>query len=153
MIGPIAERQKLKEEASEQKEEITDKGETVQSNENNIDSDGGANKKRKPKRRKVRSKQKNIRKDTRGMHEKPKHLRVGASNYQGRPLTDETRAKLNLAPSKTQTRPLFVIDRAPTPRMEEGVALGVEDLLAEPTAVAKDSKKKKKKSKRKYKNL
>ena len=69
----------------------------------------GANKKRKPKRRKVRSKQKNIRKDTRGMHEKPKHLRVGASNYQGRPLTDETRAKLNLAPSKTQTNYATII--------------------------------------------
>ncbi|CAJ1917700.1 unnamed protein product [Cylindrotheca closterium] len=153
------ERQRLKEEADKKAEEIIRKDEVGgESTENNNadDVDGEAtNAKRKPKRRKIRSRQKNIRKDSRGMGEKPKHLRVGASNYQGRPLTDETRARLNLAPSKTKASPFFVIDRAPTPKVEEGIALGVEDLLAEPAAVEGSStkKKKKKKSKRKYKNL
>ncbi|KAL3945522.1 MAG: hypothetical protein SGBAC_000421 [Bacillariaceae sp.] len=152
------ERQRLKEEADKQKEKAIHKQETGESTKNTNPEDVGEvtnAKKSKPKRRKVRSRQKNIRKDTRAMGEKPKELRVGASNYQGRPLTDETRAKLNLEPSKIKTSPFFVIDRAPAPKVEEGIALGVEELLADPTAVeAKKSKKKKKKtSKRKYKNL
>lgn len=120
--------------------------------------------KRKPKRRKVRSRQKNIRKDNRALGDKPEHLRVGASNYQGRPLTDETRTKLNIAPSKTKTtgQSFFVVDRSPAaPKVaEEGILLGVDDLLApEPTAAdennvnAKKNLKKKKKNKKKYKNL
>lgn len=53
----------------------------------------------KRKRRKVRSKQKNIYKDQR--EKKPEHLIVGNKNYQGRPLTAETRAKLNLPAPKS----------------------------------------------------
>ena len=162
------ERQRLKEEADKkQNEATTSKTETGESSNPDVegDGDGGAvsnnnnnnnNKKTKPKRRKIRSRQKNIRKDTRSMGEKPKHLRVGASNYQGRPLTDETRARLNLAPSKTKTNPFFVIDRAPAPKVEAGIELGVDALLAEPSPAAEDvtaKKKKKKKSKKKYKNL
>lgn len=48
----------------------------------------------KRKRRKVRSRQKNIRKDHRDV--KPAHLVPGQRHYQGRPLTEETRARLNL---------------------------------------------------------
>jgi len=48
----------------------------------------------KRKRRKVRSRQKNIYKDKRDV--KPAHLTPGHRNYQGRPLTAETRAKLHL---------------------------------------------------------
>ena len=53
------------------------------------------NKKNKRKRLKVRSRQKNIRKDTRPDHAKPLHLqlhgRPSFQPYQGRPLTAETR--------------------------------------------------------------
>lgn len=51
-------------------------------------------KKNKRKRRKVRSRQKNIYKDNRDV--KPEHLVPGNRNYQGRPLTSATRAKLNM---------------------------------------------------------
>lgn len=57
----------------------------------------------KRKRRKIRSKQKNIYKDQR--EKKPDHLIVGNKNYQGRPLTAETRAKLNLPVPKTTPNP------------------------------------------------
>ena len=52
---------------------------------------------KKRKRKKVRSRQKNICKDHRDV--KPVHLRVVGQgmNYRGRPLTQETRAKLNLS--------------------------------------------------------
>ena len=46
------------------------------------------------RRKKVRSRQKNIRKDNRDV--KPEHLVPGSRNYKGLPLTPETRAKLNL---------------------------------------------------------
>lgn len=59
----------------------------------------------KRKRRKIRSKQKNIYKDQR--EKKPEHLIVGNKNYQGRPLTAETRAKLNLPVPKTSPNPSF----------------------------------------------
>ncbi len=52
------------------------------------------------KRTKVRSKQKNIRKDTRG-HKKPSHLIPGRSDFTGRGLTAATRAYLGL-PAKTK---------------------------------------------------
>jgi hypothetical protein len=39
------------------------------------------------KRKKTRSKQKNIRRDTRRDEFKPEHLRVGSKDYKGRPLT------------------------------------------------------------------
>jgi hypothetical protein len=48
------------------------------------------------KRTKKRSRQKNIYKDTRPMHGKPLHLQLGTSQFQGRPMTAETRAKLNI---------------------------------------------------------
>jgi hypothetical protein len=49
------------------------------------------------KRKKVRSRQKNIYKDKR--EHKPEHLIPGSKNYKGKPITPETRKKLNL-PSK-----------------------------------------------------
>ncbi|GKY96446.1 hypothetical protein MPSEU_000604100 [Mayamaea pseudoterrestris] len=48
----------------------------------------------KRKRKKVRSKQKNIYKDKR--EKKPDHLIPGSKNYKGKPLTAETKKKLNL---------------------------------------------------------
>ncbi|GAX10482.1 hypothetical protein FisN_21Lh183 [Fistulifera solaris] len=59
----------------------------------------------KRKRRKIRSKQKNIYKDQR--EKKPEHLIVGSKNYKGRPLTAETRAKLNLPATKSSSNPSF----------------------------------------------
>ena len=53
------------------------------------------------KRKKVRSRQKNIRKDTR--KEKPVHLISGGSNFLGRPMTRETRSRIEKSSSnKTQ---------------------------------------------------
>jgi hypothetical protein len=111
-------------------------------------------KKTKPKRRKVRSRQKNIYKDSRSIDEKPKHLVVGASNYKGRPLTEETRDKLSLPPSKSTSGHFFVVDRSPVTIGEEGVTLGVEDLLEEESNMKKLRKaSKQQKKKKKYKNL
>jgi len=45
----------------------------------------------KRKRKKIRSRQKNIRKDTRAANDKPSHLVLGRSDYAGRPLTKATR--------------------------------------------------------------
>lgn len=56
------------------------------------------NKGKKRKRTKVRSRQKNIYKDKR--EHKPEHLVPGNKEYQGRPLSEATRTKLQLPPSK-----------------------------------------------------
>jgi hypothetical protein len=62
-----------------------------------IDAPSMAEKKR---RKKVRSRQKNIRKDHRT--EKPAHLQMhAAAEYRGRPLTPATRLVLNLPPPRT----------------------------------------------------
>lgn len=57
----------------------------------------------KRKRRKIRSKQKNIRKDNRTTAEKPEHLRKEKNFYSGRPLTKETRTFMNMPQSRTVT--------------------------------------------------
>ena len=57
---------------------------------------------KKRKRPKVRSKQKNIRKDTRV--NKPAHLIPGNGDYRGRPITAETRKRLNMAESRRETK-------------------------------------------------
>lgn len=76
----------------------------VTSNRKNIHNSEGnlelGNKRIKRKRRKIRSRQKNIRKDNRSVDEKPAHLVPGNRNYQGRPMTQATREKLNLPPPK-----------------------------------------------------
>lgn len=50
----------------------------------------------KKKRKKIRSRQKNIRKDHRAENAKPSHLIVGTNEYCGRPMTKETRQKLGI---------------------------------------------------------
>lgn len=112
------------------------------------------NNKRKQKRRKVRSRQKNIYKDQRSSEEKPGYLIPGGrATYQGRPLTEETRNKLNL-PKVSKTQEFFVVDRSPIEsNMDSGLKLGVEDLLGGEETKKKLPSKKKKKSKKKYKNL
>ncbi|CAM9286804.1 unnamed protein product [Choristocarpus tenellus] len=49
------------------------------------------------KRKKVRSRQKNIRKDKRSMEQRPAHLRLGDPGFSGRDLTEETRQRLGLS--------------------------------------------------------
>jgi hypothetical protein len=115
---------------------------------------------KKQKRRKIRSKQKNIRKDHR--EEKPVHLLVGRRNYNGRPLTAETRAKLNLPAPKTRT-PVYGIDQSHDEDRGEVTAgrLAIDDLLEpdvetemEPPKSGRTNVMTKKKNKKpKYKNL
>jgi hypothetical protein len=52
--------------------------------------------------KKIRSRQKNIRKDTRLEEHKPSHLRWGKKDYRGRPLTLETQLQLQLPQSKSK---------------------------------------------------
>mmetsp|Transcript_55016 Transcript_55016/g.159273 ORF Transcript_55016/g.159273 Transcript_55016/m.159273 type:complete len:278 (-) Transcript_55016:2-835(-) len=81
---------------------------------------------KKHKRRKVRSNQKNIRKDHR--EKKPDHLIAGKRNYQGRPLTAETRAKLNL-PAPKERKP-FLAGSLKEPELAvEAPGLAIDDLL------------------------
>jgi len=83
---------------------------------------------RAPRRMKVRSKQKNIRKDTRG-HKKPCHLIPGRSDFSGRGLTAETRAYLSL-PEKPKHQGTGTYHKGSAPKIEEvGFGLAVDDLL------------------------
>ena len=67
-----------------------------------VDGDAEGSKNKKRKRPKVRSRQKNIRKDNRVT--KPSHLIPGSTDYKGRPLTAETRRKLNLPESRRESK-------------------------------------------------
>lgn len=120
--------------------------------------------KTKRKRHKVRSRQKNIYKDKRLTQHKPGHLIPGRAEFHGRPMTAETRAKLNLPPSKSsrhhhESEDAHHIDQ--TSSTAEGVKLAIDDLLdhdetGTDVGIGADGIKKKKKKKRKkpkYKNL
>ena len=80
--------------------QYVDKTATGEKESNSINDDAdtkAANATTKRKRRKVRSRQKNIRKDHRTIESKPKHLVLGSGvDYAGRPMTTETRIKLGL---------------------------------------------------------
>ena len=67
-------------------------------------NDPNDSKNNKPQRKKIRSRQKNIRKDTRATEEKPTHLVHGNVGYAGRPLTKATRDKLGLKSSEGITK-------------------------------------------------
>jgi hypothetical protein len=124
------------------------------------------------KRRKTRSRQKNIYKDKRLAQHKPSHLILGRAEFAGRPLTAATRAKLNLAPSRSsraqehedETEPLETpmhdsnsngeeVKLAIDDLLDEGVVQGNKDIsvVEQKPQVKKKVKKKKKNSK--YKNL
>ena len=144
-------------------------------NETNSNSKSG-----KRKRRKIRSRQKNIYKDNRPADKRPKHLVPGNRMYQGRPLTDETRSKLDLPPSKAFRSHNWEEYGHHTSTSTKGndshpnhvdsnsnnvgtpvVALGVDELLSEEkpnisnTSASKSNanKKKSNKKRKKYKNL
>lgn len=135
---------------------------------------------RKKKRRKVRSKQKNIKKDNRATNEKPDHLRVGSKTYAGRPMTRETRQFKNLPESRTSQirrdreskkfeRPKdndnpfeggLGIDEFTSDTMnvaeegpDSGEVVNADGTVVETSTTDKKSKKKNKKKKSKYKNL
>lgn len=72
---------------------------TAEAKENDASGNGndGAFKRKKTKKR---SRQKNIRKDKRKDEEKPEYLRIGASDYLGRELTEATKRRLGLLPAE-----------------------------------------------------
>lgn len=115
---------------------------------------------KKKHRKKVRSRQKNIYKDTRRMHEKPEHLRkIGSHHYRGRPMTPATRAKLKL-PTKISNNNNNNSDFEELVLSTEATGkLAVDDLLldngtAVNTTIRKVVKKRKKTNKKpRYKNL
>jgi hypothetical protein len=128
-----------------------------------VDGEANARQKTKSKRRKIRSRQKNIYKDNR--ETKPDHLVVGnRKKYQGRPLTTETRTKLNLPPPKVRAPHLVEESTRDDDMLVEGTGLAIDDLLEDSgkrvessSTLVKQGKKKekvnKKPKKSKYKNL
>jgi hypothetical protein len=121
--------------------------------------------KAKRKKPKIRSRQKNIYKDTRLAQHKPSHLIRGRPEFHGRPLTAETRARLNLPPSRSSRQHKNSEEDRPTETTSpegSGMKLAIDDLLdidkqdSEEIAMAVDEPKKtkqKRKKKSKYKNL
>lgn len=97
---------------------------------------------RKRRRRKVRSRQKNIYKDHRDV--KPDHLTIGSVNYRGRPLTQETRQKLCL-PS--------IDKQPPTWASHWNESLDSKPLAVEQTANDGTAKNPKRDKASRYKNL
>jgi len=87
--------------------EIAESVEKDQNGNDTIDDAKAQNlaktKSQKGKRRRVRSKQKNVRKDTRNSNQKPDHLKLGSATYRGRPLTKETRSFMNMPESRTSS--------------------------------------------------
>eukprot|EP00934_Nitzschia_sp_Nitz4_P000803 Nitzschia sp. Nitz4//scaffold3_size479765//159410//160225//NITZ4_000066-RA/size479765-processed-gene-0.102-mRNA-1//-1//CDS//3329550656//803//frame0 len=147
------ERQRLKAQSGEVKPspEVTEESEQVEPLKEEDEALDVSDKPKKIKRRKIRSKQKNIRKDNR--ETKPTHLHVGKRHYQGRPLTAETRAKLNLPPPKV--RAPFIPESKPTVLDADEGGLGIDKLLEDPGLVVQPPSKRKSssKKKKKYKNL
>mmetsp|Transcript_8340 Transcript_8340/g.11903 ORF Transcript_8340/g.11903 Transcript_8340/m.11903 type:complete len:316 (-) Transcript_8340:88-1035(-) len=121
------------------------------------------------KRKKVRSKQKNIRKDHRDPSQKPDHLIIGSKNYAGRPLTKETKDKLQLPQNKSSGelgkksfRSSWINQQTLTKNYNsnecEDTSLGVDKFVTSKSKIEiLDSKSKTKTkvklTKRKYKNL
>jgi hypothetical protein len=152
----------MEEDIPENKGEVETGGEELPSQQEETVQTG------KKKRRKVRSKQKNIYKDKRAHYERPEHLRVGNASYGGRPITPETRVKLNLPPSKSSMLRKSLTEETIVTTVkvdnEVGVTLAVDDLLNvdqregeavpnEPEKHVKRAKKDKKRKKSRYKNL
>ena len=124
--------------------------------------------KAKRKKRKVRSRQKNIYKDNRLAQHKPSHLILGRPDYQGRPLTAETRVKLNLPPSRSSRHRKNSEDTHPKETTcighsaeGNGMKLAIDDLFdvqemdgnAVDAVVSEPKTTKKKRKKSKYKNI
>jgi len=106
------------------------------------------------KRKKVRSKQKNIRKDTRRAIDKPSHLILGRSNYAGRPITKETRLRLDMPERVRYNGKKCSVQQSIDPIPGEGT-LAIDNFLKVEgdEAVKFTANEVKKKKKSKYKNL
>lgn len=121
--------------------------------------------KAKRKKHKTRSRQKNICKDNRLAQHKPSHLILGRQGFHGRPLTAETRARLNLPPSRSSRQHKNFEENSPTEMTSSegsGLKLAIDDLLdvdeqdSEVIIMGIDEPKKtkkKRKEKSRYKNL
>jgi hypothetical protein len=109
-----------------------------------------------PTPKKIRSRQKNIRKDTRLDENKPSHLRWGTKDYRGRPLTSETQIQLQLPQSKNKQQQkqhvgLQRMDDAVRPMEKNDVekelghnepimgGLGIDNLLQDPIGQENES--------------
>ena len=156
----------------EKKEEET--GVSTKAERDDAEEDGipGRNKR---KRKKTRSRQKNIRKDNRSIESRPSHLNRGSAEYTGRPLTHETKKKLGIARmDQKQTSEAFggnwanekpetgVVDRntqdrrqsVPEDANEALTMIGDCVVSNEPPAISESkAAKPKSKRKRKFKNV
>ncbi|KAL7528411.1 hypothetical protein ACHAXR_002435 [Thalassiosira sp. AJA248-18] len=93
-------------------------------NDNDTTNTNTSNNKRKY-RKKVRSRQKNIRKDNRAANNKlPPHLIPGRSEYIGRPLTMETRKKLGLEEEDSKKTARSTDDGDPTTSVDKAFDSG-----------------------------
>jgi hypothetical protein len=130
--------------------EAVPKDESQEATEDAQDNDAPSQKR---KRIKVRSRQKNIYKDKRS--EKPSHLIPGKHNYQGRPMTLETRKRLNLPlekPASTEeTWSSNWNDDQPKDTAVDTMPLAVDAVTEQPSEAKKPKKKSKKASR--FKNL
>ena len=113
---------------------------------------------RKPKRkrRKVRSRQKNIYKDNRSAEERPDYLVPGGYEYRGRPMTSATRAKMQgkqLVPAEDAFRANW--DTTDQEMMDNGVPVlsSAKELEDKSSSAGAARKGKAKKKKSKYKNM
>jgi hypothetical protein len=106
--------------------------ESIVNNGDPTSTDSG--KRKRPKG--TRSRQKNIKKDTRQSNEKPEHLRVGSKSYAGRPMTKETRQYMTLPESRTISRAKNKHQRFDQEVVTDFDASGlaVDDLLGESAA-------------------
>ena len=120
--------------------------------------------KAKRKKQKIRSRQKNIYKDTRLAQHKPSHLILGRPGFHGRPLTAETRARLNLPPSRSSRQLKNLEENSPTETNSSegsGLKLAIDYLLdvvdkkdsEEIVKAVEELIKTKKKRNSRYKNL
>jgi hypothetical protein len=146
---------KKKKGKKERQKEGADAAEAVPKDESREATEGAEDHEapsQKRKRTKIRSRQKNIYKDKRS--EKPSHLIPGKHNYQGRPMTLETRKRLNLPlekPASTEeTWSSNWNDDQAKDTAVDTMPLAVDAVTEQPS---EEKKPKKKAKKSRFKNL
>jgi hypothetical protein len=147
---------KKKKGKKERQKESADPAEATKEKTNEETEETGDDEKKTPqkqKRRKIRSRQKNIYKDNRS--KKPSHLIPGKRNYEGRPMTLETRQKLNLplekAPAgKDAWSSNWNDDQAKDGDGVDAMPLAVDAVNGQPN---EEKRQKKKAKKSRFKNL
>jgi hypothetical protein len=146
---------KKKKGKKERQKEDADAAEAAPKDESQeVEEEAPDNEAPKRKRTKIRSRQKNIYKDTRA--EKPSHLIPGKHDYKGRPMTLETRKRLNLPlekePSTMESWSSNWNDDQPKDTGMDTMPLAV-DAVTEEQQPSEEKKKKKKAKKSRFKNL